>query len=53
MLKYIQKPLDNLEKENIVKYIIEEFPDNYDFKNFFNSLQILIFYLKKKKKKSL
>ena len=47
-LKYIQKPLDNLEKDNILKYIIEEFPDNYDFKQFFNSIQILIFYLAQK-----
>ena len=47
-LKYVQKPLDNLEKENIIKYIIEEFPDNYDFKNFLNSIQILIFYLANK-----
>jgi len=50
MLKYVQEPLDNLEKENIIKYIIEEFPDNYDFKNFFNSIQMLIFYLAEKEK---
>jgi len=45
MLKYVQEPLDYLEKENMVKYIIEEFPDNYDFKKFFNSIQMLVFYL--------
>ena len=43
--KYKQKPLDEKEKENIVRYIIEELSENYDFKDFFGSLQMLIFYL--------
>ena len=51
-LKYPQKDLDKDEKESIVNYIdkmnkdkMERNNKRYDFKEFFGSLQILIFYL--------
>ena len=51
-LKYPQKDLDKDEKENIINYIdkmnrdkMERNNIKYDFKEFFGSLQILIFYL--------
>jgi hypothetical protein len=44
-LKYKQNPLTDQEKDNIIKYIKEKFPDDYDFKDFFGSIQMLIFYL--------
>ena len=51
-LKYPQKDLDKEEKENIINYIdkmntykMERYNIRYDFKEFFGSLQILIFFL--------
>ena len=51
-LKYPQKDLNDKERENIMKYIDNKNKDkmaknnmNYDFKEFFGSLQMLIFYL--------
>ena len=51
-LKYPQKDLNDKEKENIMKYIDNKNKEkmaknnmNYDFKEFFGSLQMLIFYL--------
>jgi hypothetical protein len=51
-LKYPQKDLNDREKENIMKYIDNKNKEkmaknnmNYDFKEFFGSLQMLIFYL--------
>ena len=51
-LKYPQKDLDDKEKVIIMKYIDNKNKDkmaknnmNYDFKEFFGSLQMLIFYL--------
>ena len=44
--KYPQKPLSYSEKNNIFKYINKKFPKNYDFKDFFGSIQMLIFFCK-------
>ena len=49
--KYPQKSLDDKEKEIIINYINEMNKDNingYDFKEFFASMQIIIFYLNEK-----
>ena len=53
--KYPQKDLDDKEKEAIINYIDEMNKDSlrkhnikYDFKDFFGSMQILIFYLTEK-----
>ena len=53
--KYPQKDLNTKEKEIVIKYIdkmnkekIAKYNLNYDFKEFFGSLQILIFYLTEK-----
>ena len=50
-LKYPQKSLDDKEKKIIINYINEMNKDNingYDFKEFFASMQIIIFYLNEK-----
>ena len=45
-LKYPQKDLDNNEKEKVLNYIKKlMIENNYDFKEFFGSIQKLIFYL--------
>ena len=44
--KYPQKPLSYSEKNNIFKYINKKFPKNYGFKDFFGSIQMLIFFCK-------
>ena len=51
-LKYPQKDLNNQEKENVMKYIddmnkekMAKYNMKYDFKEFFGSIQIIIFYL--------
>ena len=53
--KYSQKDLDDKEKEGIIEYIdkmnkskILNNNDKYDFKEFFGSMQLLIFYLTEK-----
>ena len=53
--KYHQKDLDNKEKEIIIQYIakmnkekMDKYKMKYDFKDFFASIQILIFYLTEK-----
>ena len=53
--KYPQKDLNAMEKEIVIKYIdkmnkekMAKYNNNYDFKEFFGSLQILIFYLTEK-----
>ena len=53
--KYPQKDLDDKEKEIIIKYIdemnkdkMEKYNVKYDFKEFFGSMQMLIFYLNEK-----
>ena len=46
--KYPQEELEIEEKKQITKYIIDKLPNNYDFKDFFGSLQMLIFYLTEK-----
>ena len=48
-LKYPQKDLDKKEKENVLNYIKKlMIENNYDFKEFFGSVQKLIFYLTSK-----
>ena len=54
-MKYPQKDLNNDEKENIVNYINKMNKENmeknnikYDFKEFFGSMQIIIFYITEK-----
>ena len=53
--KYPQKDLDEKEKEIIINYInkknkekMDKYNTKYDFKDFFGSIQILIFYLTEK-----
>ena len=55
--KYPQKDLDNIEKKEVIDYIASmnktklakrNVKEKYDFKNFFGSLQILLFYLTEK-----
>ena len=53
--KYTQNDLDQGEKENVISYIgymnknqAMRNNKNYDFKNFFSSLQMLLFYLTEK-----
>ena len=54
-LKYPQKDLNEQEKENIIDYInkknqekMENYNIKYDFKEFFGSMQMIIFYLTEK-----
>ena len=45
--KYTQNELNKDEKNKIIKYIKDhlQFEENYDFKQFFDSMQLIIFYL--------
>ena len=53
-LKFPQKSLNDKEKENIINYIekmnkkMKPNNKNYDFKEFFSSMQMIIFYLNEK-----